>query len=280
MVENRPGGGQNIGARACAEATPDGYTLCVMSSEPAVYNQFLYKSIPYDPEKDFQPIANLFFNTLAVVINPDTKVKTFAGMIAMAKAQPGKLSYGTFSFPATVFMDGLNKAEHTDIVRVPYKGGGEVVNAVLERQHADRVAGAVQHGVAAAKRPHHAARGGGQFALAAVSGRADLEEVRPGASSPADLVRLVDPDRRAAPDRREDRRRPPTASWPIRRSRSACTSIAASSRRPSGSKHSPVLSIDERKLAAADRQGVRPGAEVICLRPAAEDLVLEGRDNR
>ena len=131
VVENRPGGGQNIGARACAESTPDGYTICVMSSEPAVYNQFLYKSIPYDPEKDFQPVANLFFNTLAVVINPETKVKSFAEMLSMAKTQPGKLSYGTFSFPASVFMDRLNKAEGTDIVRVPYKGGGEVVNAVL-----------------------------------------------------------------------------------------------------------------------------------------------------
>lgn len=131
VVENRPGGGQNIGARACAEATPDGYTICVMSSEPAVYNQFLYKTIPYDPDKNFQPIANLFFNTLSVVINSETKVKTFAEMIAMAKDRPGKLSYSTFSFPATVFMDKLNKAEHTDIVKVPYKGGGEVVNAVL-----------------------------------------------------------------------------------------------------------------------------------------------------
>ncbi|MCX7314729.1 MAG: tripartite tricarboxylate transporter substrate binding protein [Alphaproteobacteria bacterium] len=131
VVENRPGGGQNIGARACVEATPDGYTLCLMSSEPAVYNQYLFKSIPYDPEKDLQPIANLFFNTLAVVINSDHKVNNLAGMIAMAKQQPGKLSYSTFSFPATVFMDKLNKAEHTDIVKVPYKGGGEVVNAVL-----------------------------------------------------------------------------------------------------------------------------------------------------
>ena len=131
VVENRPGGGQNIGARACVEATPDGYTICVMSSEPAVYNQFLFKTIPYDPEKDLQPISNLFFNTLAVVINPETKVKTFAEMMAMAKQQPGKLSYATFSFPATYFMDKLNKAENIDIVKVPYKGGGEVVNAVL-----------------------------------------------------------------------------------------------------------------------------------------------------
>jgi tripartite-type tricarboxylate transporter receptor subunit TctC len=131
VVENRPGGGQNIGARACVEAPPDGYTICVLSSEPAVYNQFLFKSIPYDPEKDLQPIANLFFNTLAVVINGDTKIKTLAEMIGMAKQQPGKLSYSTFSFPATVFMDRLNKAENIDIVKVPYRGGGEVVNAVL-----------------------------------------------------------------------------------------------------------------------------------------------------
>jgi tripartite-type tricarboxylate transporter receptor subunit TctC len=131
VVENRPGGGQNIGARACVEAVPDGYTICVMSSEPAVYNQFLFKTIPYDPEKDLQPIANLFFNTLAVVINPETKVKTFAEMLALAKRQPGKLAYATFSFPAATFMDKLNKAEGTDIVRVPYRGGGEVVNALL-----------------------------------------------------------------------------------------------------------------------------------------------------
>ena len=69
VVENRPGGGQNIGARACVEARPTATRICVMSSEPAVYNQFLYKTIPYDPEKDLQPISNLFFNTLAVVIN-------------------------------------------------------------------------------------------------------------------------------------------------------------------------------------------------------------------
>jgi tripartite-type tricarboxylate transporter receptor subunit TctC len=131
VVENRPGGGQNIGARACVEAVPDGYTICVLSSEPAVYNQFLFKTIPYDPEKDLQPISNLFFNTLAVVINGDTKIKTLDEMIAMAKKTPGKLAYSTFSFPATVFMDRLNKAENIDILKVPYRGGGEVVNAVL-----------------------------------------------------------------------------------------------------------------------------------------------------
>jgi tripartite-type tricarboxylate transporter receptor subunit TctC len=131
VVENRPGGGQNIGARACAEATPDGYTLCVMSSEPTVYNQYLYKSIPYDPQKDFQPISNLFFNTLAVVANGELKVKSFAELLALAKAKPGTMSYATFSYPLTYFMERLKKTEGIDIVKVPYRGGGEVVNALL-----------------------------------------------------------------------------------------------------------------------------------------------------
>lgn len=130
IVENRPGGGQNIGARACAEAVPDGYTICVMSSEPAVYNQFLYKSIPYDPAKDFQPVANLFFNTLSVVVNSDLKVRSLAELIALARTRQG-LSYATFSFPLTVFMEKLKKKEGIDVVKVPYRGGGDVVNAVL-----------------------------------------------------------------------------------------------------------------------------------------------------
>ena len=129
VVENRPGGGQIIGARACAEAVPDGYTLCVLSSEPTVYNQFLYKALPYNPEKDFQPIANLFFNTLAVVVNSNLKVKSFAELIALAKQK--QLSYATFSFPMTHFMEKLKKAEGIDVVKVPYRGGGEVVNALL-----------------------------------------------------------------------------------------------------------------------------------------------------
>jgi tripartite-type tricarboxylate transporter receptor subunit TctC len=129
VVENRPGGGQNIGARACAEAAPDGYTICVMSSEPAVYNQFLFKTIPYDPEKDFQPISNLFFNTLALVVNSELKANSIPELIALARTRP--LSYATFSFPLTVFMERLKKQEGIDVVKVPYRGGGEVVNAIL-----------------------------------------------------------------------------------------------------------------------------------------------------
>src|SRR5262245_65907910 len=65
VVENRPGGGLNIGARACAESVPDGYTLCVLSSEPLVYNQFLFKSLPFDQEQEFVLITNMCYSTLS-----------------------------------------------------------------------------------------------------------------------------------------------------------------------------------------------------------------------
>src|SRR5712692_4180064 len=131
VVENRTGGGLNIGARACAEAAPDGYTICVLSSEPVIYNQFLFKSLPFDPEKDFEPISNLFFNTLALVASSSLKVKTISDLVALAKAKPGTLSYGTFSFPLAHFMEKLKKETGADIVRVPFRSGSEVVNAVL-----------------------------------------------------------------------------------------------------------------------------------------------------
>ena len=131
IVENRPGGGLNIGARACAEAAPDGYTVCVMSSEPVVFNQFLFKSLPFNPEKDFEPITSLFINSVALVANSKLNIKSIPAMIALAKAQPGTLSYGTFSFVLVQYMEKLNKRHGIDIVRVPFRSGNEVVNAIM-----------------------------------------------------------------------------------------------------------------------------------------------------
>jgi tripartite-type tricarboxylate transporter receptor subunit TctC len=131
VVENRPGGALIIGTRACAEAVADGHTICVLSSEPIVYSQFLYRKIPYDPEKDFAPIANLFFNTLALVANNSLNVKTMPALIALAKARPGTLSYATFSFLLVYFMEKLKREAGADLVRVPFRSGNEVVTAVL-----------------------------------------------------------------------------------------------------------------------------------------------------
>ena len=131
VVENRPGGGLNIGTRACAEAPPDGYTICVLSGEPVVYNQFSFKNLPFNPEKDLDPIVNLFINANALVINSKLGAKTIPEMVALAKAKPGTLSYGTFSFVLQYFMEKLNKENGIDIVRVPFRSGNEMINAAV-----------------------------------------------------------------------------------------------------------------------------------------------------
>jgi tripartite-type tricarboxylate transporter receptor subunit TctC len=131
IVENRPGGALNTGMRGCAESPPDGYTFCITSSEPIVYNQFLYKTIPFNPETDFEPIARLFFNPVTLVANSALKINTIPQMVALSKAKPGTLSYGTFSFPMIYFMEKLKKQTGADMVYVPYRSGNEVVNAIV-----------------------------------------------------------------------------------------------------------------------------------------------------
>ena len=131
VVENRPGGGLNIGTRACAESAPDGYTLCVLSGEPVVYNQFMFKNLPFNPETDFEPVANLFINANALAANSSLGIRTIPEMVALARARPGTLSYGTFSFMLVYFMDNLNRKNGIDIVRVPFRSGNEMVNAMI-----------------------------------------------------------------------------------------------------------------------------------------------------
>src|SRR5262249_56083389 len=102
--ENRPGGASNIGARACADAPPDGYTICIMPGEPLAYNQFLYKKLSFDPAKDFEPIVNLFFNTQALVVNAALKVKTVDELVALSQAKTGTLSYTAPSLPLALYL--------------------------------------------------------------------------------------------------------------------------------------------------------------------------------
>jgi tripartite-type tricarboxylate transporter receptor subunit TctC len=131
IVENRPGGSFNIGARACAEAAPDGYTLCIIPGEPLVFNQFLYKNLAFDPENGFAPVTQLFFITQALVVSGALNVKTLPELVALSKAKPGTLSYSTAAVPLGVFIERLKKESGADIVRVPFRGGGEAVTALL-----------------------------------------------------------------------------------------------------------------------------------------------------
>ncbi len=130
IIENRPGGMGNIASRACTEAAPDGYTICILNADNAAYNQHLFKNLPYDPDK-LVPIVNLFHLIQVLVVNADLKVKTVDELVALSKAKPGTMNYLTASLPLVVFMESLKRDKGADWVRVPFKGGGEATNAIM-----------------------------------------------------------------------------------------------------------------------------------------------------
>jgi tripartite-type tricarboxylate transporter receptor subunit TctC len=131
IIENRPGAQGNIGARACSEAPPDGYTICIINADPMIYNQFLFKHLGFDPEKGLTPIINLFHLIQVLVVNSDLKVKSVDELVALSKSKPGTLNYLTASLPLVVYMESLHTDKGADWVRVPFKGGGEATNAIL-----------------------------------------------------------------------------------------------------------------------------------------------------
>ena len=149
IVENRPGGAFNIGARACAEAAPDGYTICIIPGGPLVFSQFMFKTLHYDPATAFEPITQLFFITQALVVSAALNVKTLPELATLSKAKPATLSYSTAAIPAVVFMERWKKLTGADLVKVPFRGGGEAVVRALDRRHAGRDLRHRQHAFAA-----------------------------------------------------------------------------------------------------------------------------------
>ncbi len=131
IIENRPGGHFTIGARTCAQAPNDGYTICMLPGEALAYNEYLYKSIPYNPEKDFAAITNPFFNTQVLVANSSLGAKKLPELAAVSKAKPKTLSYVAPSVPLAVFIEKWKKETGADLVQVPFKGGGDAVNGLL-----------------------------------------------------------------------------------------------------------------------------------------------------
>ena len=131
IVDNRPGGSQNVGTRACSDSTGDGYTICILNADSIVYNQFLFKHIPFDPENGIVPVTNLYHLIQTLVINSSLGVKTVDELIALSKRKPGTLSYLTASPPLALYMERLRTEKGADWVRVPFRGGGEAVNSIM-----------------------------------------------------------------------------------------------------------------------------------------------------
>lgn len=135
IVENKPGASGNIGTEAAAKAQPDGYTL-LMTANTIVLNRSLFKSIPYDPVKDFAPVAPLAIGRLALVTHPSVAAKSVNEFIALAKREPGKLNYGSpgNGTPHHLAMELFKSKTGIDVVHVPYKGTAGAVSDLIGGQ--------------------------------------------------------------------------------------------------------------------------------------------------
>jgi len=123
VIENRPGAGGNNGTAAAAKATPDGYTLVGSGSGPFAANKALYKDLGYDPETDFEVIAPFAFFNIVVVVSTKLPVNSLAELIAHAKANPGKLNYGSVGIGSSQHLGGeyFQQVAGVQITHVPYR---------------------------------------------------------------------------------------------------------------------------------------------------------------
>jgi len=131
IVDNRPGGGMTIAGRACADAASDGYTICLLPNETLTLNQFTYKSIPYNPQKDFAPITNAFINTQVMVVSSSLHVGSLGELATLSKAKPGSLSYSALAIPMQITIENWKKKTGADLVYVPVRGGADMVAGLL-----------------------------------------------------------------------------------------------------------------------------------------------------
>lgn len=133
VIDNRPGAGGNVAAEAVAHTTPDGYTLLLGNNAILATNAALYKHVNFDPEADFAPIGLIGSQANILVVNPSVPAKSMAELIALAKANPGKLNFASSGHGLAAHLAGeLFKAEaKIDIVHVPYKGAAPALQDVI-----------------------------------------------------------------------------------------------------------------------------------------------------
>ena len=131
IVDTRSGGQMNIGGRACAEASGDGYTICFLPNETLVLNEFLFKNLSFNPAVDFRPITNPFFNVQVVVAGASLGVRSMAELATKSKERPATLGYSALSLPLQLFMEEWKAKTGADIVNVPMRGGGDAVTGVM-----------------------------------------------------------------------------------------------------------------------------------------------------
>ncbi len=131
VVEDRAGAEGTIGAQACAAAAPDGYTICILPGETVTINPVIQPNSDFDPAKSLEPVTRAYYLTQVFAVDASLNVKSFAELAALAKAKPNSLNYMAPSLSKVAFMQEFDKTNGVDIVRLPFKGGGDAVNSML-----------------------------------------------------------------------------------------------------------------------------------------------------
>ena len=131
VIDNRPGASGFIAAQAVAKAAPDGYTVLIATNTTHAANEHLFKKIPYDPIRDFTPVTALARGGQVMVVNPRVPVKTVKEFIALAKSQPGKLTFGSGSSSSRVASELFQQMAGLQLVHVPYKSNPMAVTDLV-----------------------------------------------------------------------------------------------------------------------------------------------------
>ena len=133
VVDNRGGAGGTIGVELAARAAPDGYTALVGASSSMIVSRFTYRSLPFDVLKDFDAVSNLVNADAVLVVHPAVPAKNVKELVALAKAQPGKLNMSSAGVGSSSHLAGtmFNTLAGINTVHVPYKGGGPMAAAVI-----------------------------------------------------------------------------------------------------------------------------------------------------
>jgi len=131
VIEDRAGAAGSIGARACGEAPPDGYTYCILPAEPLTINPVINPIEGFDPAKSLMPVSRVFYLTQVFAVVGSLNIKSFEDLVKHAKAHPKTLTYMAPAITKVAFVEELNKKYGIDIVRVPFKGGGDAINNML-----------------------------------------------------------------------------------------------------------------------------------------------------
>jgi tripartite-type tricarboxylate transporter receptor subunit TctC len=136
VIENRGGASGILGAQSCAQASPDGYSFCVIYHSTMSYNPLLFDKLPYNPDIDIVPVARLFFLTEGLFVSRAVDAKSVAELKALAQGKPDALNFATLgegSFP-DLFLQWLNNQWGTRIVGIAYKGGGPAAQALAANE--------------------------------------------------------------------------------------------------------------------------------------------------